>query len=407
MQTQAIILALVIITSLFITHNLPVSNQSNQGIIVSRVGSNASFLDDLSKALSRKEQLLVENSIILGSQWERTSYVAMSNIIGAGLFVSEKLSSDTSLVSRNIAQLHQTLVENIAQSSLGDIAIYKPDSIIGEISADAPPSDNSLSSGENCPLVDYNYFDAKVDFAKYIDKKTTLIKRNSDDRWPIASVTKLMTALVAREKLNPEDDAVISQRAATIGGSVVGNFKQGEVFKVKDLIQAMIVGSSNNAAMALADKFGEQEFIDAMQSEASNLGMSDTTYIEPTGLSFVNQSTATDLVKLMTYIYYNDPGILAISRQNQVQILELKSGKTRIVPNVDEFFGEANFIGGKTGFTDEAGHNLVALFKDGNNVLLTVVLGSKNSFEETRRIKNFVSLCQSYSYKVSHTKNGS
>ncbi len=249
-----------------------------------------------------------------------------------------------------------------------------------------------------CGILDASSLTGQADLVKYLNYNVYILEKNTEKRWPIASVTKLMTAVIAVEDLNPEARVKISEQAATVGGSSIGNFKTGEMFKVSDLVKAMLVASSNDAAVALAQSMGDKEFIDAMQRKASDLGMFDTTYIEPTGLSFVNQSTISDLAKLATYIYENHPEILAITRQPQVEILELKSGQSRTLSNVDPFAGSPDFIGGKTGFTDEARRNLVALFRTNNEMILTVVLGSDDSFIETAKLKEFVTTCNPNKY---------
>ena len=91
----------------------------------------------------------------------------------------------------------------------------------------------------------------------------------------------------------------------------------------------MLVSSSNDAAAAIIENFGEKEFIDEMQKKAAELKMFQTSYLEPTGLSFINQSTANDLARLVNYARQNHPELLEISRQKEIEIFELKSKKSR------------------------------------------------------------------------------
>ena len=156
----------------------------------------------------------------------------------------------------------------------------------------------------------------------------------------------------------------------------------------------MLIVSSNDAAVAVAENFGEREFINEMQKKASELKMFQTTYLEPTGLSFINQSTADDLAKLATYIYFNHPEILEISRQKETELLELKSNTARKLLSIDKFAGEPDFIGGKTGYIEEADRNLIALFEINGKTILTITLGADDSFEETARLKDLVQNCQ-------------
>jgi D-alanyl-D-alanine carboxypeptidase len=123
--------------------------------------------------------------------------------------------------------------------------------------------------------------------------------------------------------------------------------------------------------------------------------MFKTTYLESTGLSVINQSTVNDLAKLATYIYFNHPEILEISRQKETEITELKSNKARKLLSINKFAGEPDFIGGKTGYIEESlGRNLIALFEINGKTVLTITLGADDSFEETARLKEFVQNCQ-------------
>ncbi|MBI3638613.1 D-alanyl-D-alanine carboxypeptidase, partial [Candidatus Wolfebacteria bacterium] len=243
-----------------------------------------------------------------------------------------------------------------------------------------------------CDPIDSSNLTGRATLAKYLNYNLPVFEKNTEKRWPIASITKLMTSVITLEEMNPDEKITISQKAVNIEG-VAGGLKAGEVFSSYDLVKAMLVVSSNDAAFALAESMGEKEFVNSMQRKAAELEMLQTTYVEPTGLSFVNQSTAEDLNKLINYIYKNHPEILKISRERETNMTELKSQKIRILYNVDYFAGQKDFIGGKTGFIDAAGRNLVALFNIQDQVVLTIVLGTNNAFEETKRVKNYVQYC--------------
>ncbi len=222
---------------------------------------------------------------------------------------------------------------------------------------------------------------------KYLDYNFNLFDFNSQKRWPIASVSKLMTAAIALEKFGKEKEITISASAVATEG-ITGGFRAGEVFKVEDLVKAMMVVSSNDAAIALFEEGGKENFSSLMNQKAKELGMNDTYYEEASGLSFLNQSTAADLTKLASYIYNNYPEILEISKQKEVNIAELKSKKSRKLLNINRFAGQPNFMGGKTGYIDESGRNLVAFFNRNDKIILTVVLGAENAFDETKKMLN-------------------
>jgi len=218
-----------------------------------------------------------------------------------------------------------------------------------------------------------------------------IFSQNTDKLWSIASITKLMTATIAMEKIDINKEVRISAHAAATYG-IVGGFQEGELFTVRDLIKAMLVTSSNDAAVAIAEQIGERKFVDAMQNKAAELKMLNTTYVEPTGLSPLNRSTANDLTKLVYYAIDRHPEFFLISRQRETKIVELETGKARTLANISQFAGNGEFLGGKTGFIDESGRNLVALFGTDSHLVLTIMLGAENAIEETKTLLNLCSI---------------
>lgn len=251
-----------------------------------------------------------------------------------------------------------------------------------------------------CDFLENPDLTAEIAFVDYFDTssepdlKEPVFELNIKKRWPIASLTKIMTSIIVLEKMDLEQGIVMSETAVNTEG-MIGNFKQGEIFKLEDLLKAMLISSSNDAAVAVVEIFNAEggNFINEMQKKAAELGMFSTTYFEPTGLSYINQSTAEDLIKLVSYVYSNHPEILEISRQKETIITELRSNKSRKIFNVNNFAGEEDFIGGKTGFIDEAGRNLIAFFKINDRMILSIVLGSDDAFKDTDTIKDAFESC--------------
>ncbi len=215
-----------------------------------------------------------------------------------------------------------------------------------------------------------------IALVKYLDNNLNIFELNINNRWPTASLTKLMTAVIAIEKgeLNKE---------------ITINKDTGEIFTAEDLIKTMLIISSNDAAVALAEAISP-EFIQLMNQKAAELKMAETRFKDPTGLSFLNQSTVNDLTKLINYIYYNHPQIFEITRQEEIEILELNSGEIRKLTNINQFAGQPDFIGGKTGFIDASGGNLISLFNKQGRLILIIVLGSKDRFTDTEKLFELV-----------------
>lgn len=198
----------------------------------------------------------------------------------------------------------------------------------------------------------------KISAQSYIvgDLKTgeIILEKNMKEKRPIASVTKLMTAIVALE-LEKEDTATISKRAvATYGGN--GNLQAGEKIKIKDLVYPLLLESSNDSAEAIAEHFERNEFMKKMNQQAEKIKMINTFYDDPSGLSSKNQSTAEDLFKLTGYLNQKKEDILKISKTRSY------STKTHSWFSINQFLGREGYAGGKSGFTNPAGQTVISIF---------------------------------------------
>ena len=365
MKIQALLLSLVVLASIAInsgTHNNDSSLASSQTI---QAEQSARVETPVKQDIARTD---LKNPFI----------VFIGDIYSA---ISEKAISfgkSLALAANSIGNNKQNSISiPNSTSTSNSTLISKPDIAEAPLKCD--------SSGYN--------FTNKAMMAKYIDDGI-IFESNSENRWPIASITKLMTAVVAFEKTDTEKEIKMTNEIVATEG-FAGDFKAGEIFRELDLIKAMLVASSNDAAEAIAENFegGKQAFVDEMQKKATELKMFQTTYLEPTGLSFINQSTAKDLSILISYIYSEHPEILDISRQEEIRIIDLQAGKVKKILNIDKFAGQEGFVGGKTGFIDESGRNLIAVFDMSGKTIVTVVLGANNSFDETSELKSLVQQC--------------
>jgi len=201
---------------------------------------------------------------------------------------------------------------------------------------------------------------------------------NSTERWPLASVTKLMTATIVLDKLSSIQKITITSDAFNVDPSAK-NLNVGDTYTVSDLLRFLLLPSSNVAAEALADAYGRTAFIAEMNARAAAWGMADTHYVDPSGLAVGDQSTASDLVLLAQKIYADYPQILTITRTPQVTVTEISTGSQVVVKSINDFAGETDFIGGKTGYTDQANGNLLSLFSYEGHPVVVVVLGTDDS----------------------------
>lgn len=213
-----------------------------------------------------------------------------------------------------------------------------------------------------------------------LDTGQILWAKNPGARRPIASVTKIMTALLVIERTHPDDVLTVSKRAApggpTIGISNLG-LLPGERIAVKHLLYALMLQSANDAALALAEHVSGsvEAFVRAMNRRARALGLRDTVFFSPNGLDDRGRSSARDLVRL-TMAAYDEP---SFARITATKFHEVPSavGDPRVVQNRNVLLWlYRGGIGVKTGFTSAAGFCVVVAAEREGIRLVAVVLGS-------------------------------
>jgi D-alanyl-D-alanine carboxypeptidase len=235
---------------------------------------------------------------------------------------------------------------------------------------------------------------AKSSMAMDIRTGLVLYENNSHERRQIASLTKLMTSLIIMEENNLDDVVTIGPNAAKMTGSTM-YLVTGEEIKVQDLIYGMIISSSNDAALALAEfnAGSAKAFVEKMNKKALALGLLNTHFANPVGLDNKdNYSSAYDLAKLSQYVYQKK----FIKQAATIKTLEVKStdGKyTHKLDSTNELLDNKfiKFKGLKTGTTDSAGLCIVTVAENENgNEILTVLLHSPDRFKETKILADWV-----------------
>lgn len=213
---------------------------------------------------------------------------------------------------------------------------------------------------------------------------------NSEKRWPMASITKFMTAAYAMRNMDMNSRITLAVGDFPLyAGDAFKGLKPGDTYLLKDLLQAVLLSSSNEAAEAIANSYGRNNFIAGLINMAKEWDMTSTYFADPTGLSAANQSNARDLRIMALKIYETYPGILKTTRQKNSVITEIVSGRREMLTNINLFAGESWFLGGKTGYTDEAGGNLLTLINHDNRPVAVVVLGTIDRFGDTEKLVNW------------------
>jgi len=213
-----------------------------------------------------------------------------------------------------------------------------------------------------------------------------IFQKSSDMQLPIASITKLMTAIVCLEYYQLPDEVVVSQEADSQSAMKI-DLKEGDVFSAEELLHIMLIESSNKAAYALSEKIGEENFVATMNRKAKDIGMTNTFFADPTGLSPDNVSTSDDLILLAEYILNDYPEIAAITQTKEYELENF--GK---ISNTNQILAEnPNVVLGKTGFTSYANGCLLVSLKNpqNNNYSINVVLGADDRFAEMRKLIEF------------------
>jgi D-alanyl-D-alanine carboxypeptidase (penicillin-binding protein 5/6) len=205
-----------------------------------------------------------------------------------------------------------------------------------------------------------------------------LVEHNGDERLPPASLTKLMTAYIAtleiqKGQISDNDMVTVSEKAWRTGGSRMFIQVNTQV-SVDDLLHGIIIQSGNDASVAMAEHIAgsEEAFADLMNSSAQRLGMTNTHFMNATGLPDPDHySSASDMAKLARAIIYEDPAHYAIYAQKEFFWNNIKQPNRNLL-----LWRDKTVDGLKTGHTEEAGYCLVASAVRDNMRLISVVFGT-------------------------------
>ena len=209
-----------------------------------------------------------------------------------------------------------------------------------------------------------------------LSNNSVLLQKNADKQFSIASVTKLMNAVVSVENISMDQQITLTEEMLLPMGQTPVLYS-GLKITAGDLLKATIIQSSNDSAEALSYFLGKENFIGLMNKKAKELGMSNTVYYDTNGLNLNNKSTASDLAKLISYIYKNHPQILEISRINDFWLPD-QEGNMMKFENGNNFYYLGEFIGGKGGFLTEAKQTFDSVFNVNGRPVAIAVLYSDN-----------------------------
>lgn len=253
---------------------------------------------------------------------------------------------------------------------------------------------------------------ARAAYVYDVRNNQMLYAKNQNDRMPLASLTKIMTAVVALE-IVPSYSTIVINRAAIRSNGDSG-LRVGERWSLKKLLDFSLLTSSNDGVQAVAlalgalsqtnptEKTAVEDFVSQMNKKADEIGMKNTYYFNVTGLDESNQKggsygTSEDVAKLFSYALKNHPEIFEATTQKEMKIISLDN-IVHMAKNTDVV---VNYIpgikGSKTGFTDLAGGNLVVAFDPelGRPIVISI-LGST----EIDRFKDMIKLVEASLEKI-------
>jgi D-alanyl-D-alanine carboxypeptidase (penicillin-binding protein 5/6) len=217
---------------------------------------------------------------------------------------------------------------------------------------------------------------------------TPIFSRNENLKLFPASTTKILTALVAYDIYKP--DQIITVKKTITDGQVMG-LVIGEKISVENILYGTLIYSGNDAAYVLADNYGYDRFINLMNKKAKSLGMKNSYFVNPNGLDSDSQySTAFDL-SLAARELLKNPYLAKMVSIKGITISDIDFKYFHQLTNVNKLLGEIQGLGGlKTGYTENAGENLVSFYKKNGHQFVIVILKSLDRFNDTRNVIKWI-----------------
>lgn len=221
-----------------------------------------------------------------------------------------------------------------------------------------------------------------------------LYAKNIQEKLPIASLSKVMTALIALEHKKMDDQFEVSQRASEMEPDEM-ILLPGEQLTLRELLYGIFLISANDAAEVLAEEVtgNREQFIKLMNDKAKQLGMKDTYFINPTGLdedSNNSYSTVYDLAILTRYLIRNYPEVVDISKTEHIYLPITGSHQDYdMYSGINLLTTYPGVVGFKTGYTPEAGYTLITLARKDRYEIIGVLLGSEYRRDEARSLLDY------------------
>ncbi len=223
-----------------------------------------------------------------------------------------------------------------------------------------------------------------------MDSGVFMYKRNENVELSPASTTKLLTALVALENFNLDDVVTVGEK--NIDGQSMGLIP-GEKITVENLLYGALIYSGNDAAWALADYYpgGETKFVEAMNNKAKELHLTHSSFTNPVGYDDPNHKMTPVDLALLGEAALNNKTIAKMVAIPEITISDVSHTYFHQLKNVNELLGKIPGVGGiKTGWTEEAGENLITMVDRNSHKVIIVTLHSQDRFGDTSRLIDWI-----------------
>lgn len=223
-----------------------------------------------------------------------------------------------------------------------------------------------------------------------VNSSETLFSKNPDARVPIASTTKIMTALVSVEHFKANDELQVLDLSRVSGASM--GLKVGEKITYRSLLYGMLLNSGNDAAYTIAQNYpGELAgFVLAMNNKTKELGLLNTRFTNPAGFdSPAHYSSAADLARIAEAAS-NNGQLMRVVGTKHTQVSSVDKSEIHNLTNLNRLLSLPGVMGFKTGYTPLAKENFVGLVERDKHRIITVVLGSNDRFGETEKLIEWV-----------------
>ena len=283
-------------------------------------------------------------------------------------------------ISRALPEHFPAPASHTVESSLKapDASFYDSMTPTPSPSVSSPANDQSIAA----PSPQGPYISAESYLVGDVATGKVYLERNASEVLPVASMSKLITAIAATDTIRPTEKITITPEDYAVA-SDTSMISSGETFTMNELLYPMLLNSSNVAAEALASTKNRTKFLELMSSYAWEIGMSATFFADPSGLNPKNISTARDFFALAQYLYKNRPDILAITRTVASSTATTTDHGSHNFVSIHPFVSDPTFLGGKTGHTPEARDTMLTILNIAGQPIAVVVLSSDNRKADT------------------------